>query len=117
MGSFLLYKQGGQGHPAYNFAANVFAPEKRAVWGDTVLVVLPHSGGPEGEVLKVSSLHGCQQQQQQQANIVLHSAGAAATFGWACRGGARGELLAAYRCQQQQQQQQQQQEKAVAHCW
>lgn len=52
VGSFLLYNQGGQGHPAYNFAANVFAPEKRAVWGDTVLIVLPHSGGPDGEVLK-----------------------------------------------------------------
>jgi hypothetical protein len=53
VGSFLNYK-GAQGHPGYNFAHNVFAPEKRAVWGDTVLALLPNSAGPKGEVLKVT---------------------------------------------------------------
>jgi hypothetical protein len=52
IGCFWVYK-GAQGALAYNFAHNVFAPEKRAVWGDTVLVVLPNSAGPEGERLKV----------------------------------------------------------------
>jgi hypothetical protein len=52
VGNFLNYK-GQQGHPAYNFAHNLFAPEKQALWGDTVLVVLPNSAGPSGETLKV----------------------------------------------------------------
>eukprot|EP00882_Tetradesmus_deserticola_P011686 GHRQ01012364.1.p1 GENE.GHRQ01012364.1~~GHRQ01012364.1.p1 ORF type:complete len:311 (+),score=127.78 GHRQ01012364.1:1420-2352(+) len=36
----------------YNFAHNLFAPEKQAVWGDTVLVLLPNSAGSNGQSLK-----------------------------------------------------------------
>ncbi|KAF8059389.1 cypD [Scenedesmus sp. PABB004] len=42
LGNFTAYLRGGQGHPAYNLAANVFAPERRAAWGDTVVLHLPN---------------------------------------------------------------------------
>lgn len=55
VGNFLCYTQGSQGHPAYNLAFNLFRPEKQAVWGDTVLLVLPNSSGGQ-DTLKVG---GC----------------------------------------------------------
>lgn len=58
IGNLRCYASGPYKVPAYNCYANVFAPEKMARWGDTVVLHLPNSSGGH-DILPVRSQFLC----------------------------------------------------------